>query len=91
MTALLNISENANRVLNTIKVKYQLKDKSQVVEHLVNKYIEDSDDRELRPEFIEELKRASKEKGILIGSSEDFRKRYLGPENVHAKSKRKSR
>lgn len=88
MTALLNISENANRVLNTIKVKYQLKDKSQVVEHLVNKYIEDSDDRELRPEFIEELKRASKEKCILVETS--LAERY-GLKNVQKRNKRKTR
>ena len=88
MTALLNISENTNRVLNIIKVKYQLKDKSQAVECLVNKYIEDSEDRELRPEFIKEVLKASKEKGILVETS--LAERY-GLKNVQKKNKGKTR
>lgn len=88
MTALLNISENTNRVLNTIKVKYQLKDKSQAVECLVSKYIEDSEDPELRPEFIAELRKAEKEKSILVTTS--LAERY-GLKNVPKKDKRKAR
>jgi hypothetical protein len=86
VTALLNLSENANRVLNTIKVKYQLKDKSQAVECLVDKYIDDSDDRELRPEFIRDVLRASKEKGILVETS--LAERY-GRKDVHKGHTRK--
>jgi len=88
VTALLNLNENTNRVLNIIKMKYQLKDKSQAVEHLVDKYIEDSEDRELRPEFIKELLEASKEKGILVETS--LAARY-GLKNVQKKNKGKAR
>ena len=69
-------------------MKYQLKDKSQAVEHLVDKYIEDSEDRELRPEFIQEILKASKEKGILVTTS--LAERY-GPKNVQKSNKRKTR
>ena len=31
---------------------------------------------ELRPEFIEEMKRIKKEKYIYIGTADDLRKRY---------------
>jgi hypothetical protein len=88
VSALLNLSENTNRVLNIIKMKYQLKDKSQAVEHLVDKYIEDSEDRELRPEFIQEILEASKEKGILVKTS--LAERY-GQKNVRKGNKGKAR
>lgn len=89
VTALLNLSENANRVLNIIKVKYQLKDKSQAVEHLVDKYIEDSEDRELRPEFVKELLEASKsEKFIRVDTT--LEERY-GLKDVRKGHRRKTR
>jgi hypothetical protein len=72
-----------------IKVKYQLKDKSQAVEHLVDKYIEDSEDRELRPEFIEEIMEASK-KGKFIRVDTTLAERY-GQKDVCQGHKRKTR
>ncbi len=88
VTALLNLSDNANRVLNSIKARHELKDKSEAVEHLVNVYIEEKNDPELRPEFLEELKRAEKEKSIEIKGSliEHYRIK-----DVQEKNKRKAR
>lgn len=71
--ALLNLDENTNRVLNTVKAKYGLNDKSEAVSFLVDFYIDEQDDPELRPEFIEEIKKASKQKGIKV---KDFGKHY---------------
>jgi len=88
VTALLNLSENANRALNTIKARNGYKDKSEAVEYLVDFYIEEKDEYELRPEFIEELKKAEKEKSIEIKGS--LAERY-GLKNVHKESKRKPR
>lgn len=59
--ALINLSENANRVLNVVKAKYNFKDKSQAIEFLVDIYIEEQDEPDLRPEFIEKLKKLEKE------------------------------
>ena len=89
VSALLNLSENTNRVLNIIKTKYQLKDKSQAVEHLVNKYIEDSGDRELRPEFIKEVLEASKGKFVRYKSMDELGK-DLGLKNVQTKHRTKA-
>jgi len=86
VTALLNLSENANRVLNTIKVKYQLKDKSQAVECLVDKYIDDSEDPELRPEFIKAVQKASK--GPFIRVDTTLAERY-GLKNVQKKNRKR--
>jgi hypothetical protein len=81
--ALLNISENASRVLSVIKAKYGLKDKSAAVEHLVSRYIDESEDRELKPEFIEKLKKIEK-RGKFV-QVDDFAKHY-GLKDVHSKS-----
>ena len=74
--ALVQIDDNTNRVLNVVKAKYGLNDKGKAIELLVSKYIEEEDEPELRPEFIEKAKRIMKEKSIHIGSLENFRKRY---------------
>jgi len=71
--ALLNLDDNTNRVLNTVKAKYDLHDKSEAVSFLVDFYIDEQDDPELRPEFIEEIKKASKQKGIRV---KDFDKEF---------------
>ena len=88
VSALLNISENANRVLNTIKARNGYKDKSQAVEYLVDFYVEEKDEYELRPEFIEELKQAEKGKFIEVKGS--LAERY-GLKNVQKKNRRKTR
>jgi hypothetical protein len=84
--ALLDISENTNRVLNVIKAKYNLKDKSQAVEYLVGQYVDESEDRELRPEFIERIKKARKGKFHTYKNMEDFAK-AIGLKDVPKKSR----
>jgi len=71
--ALIKLNGNINRVLNIVKAKYGLKDKSESVEFIVNKYIEFENEPELRPEFIEKMKKIKKEKSIHV---DDFAKRY---------------
>ena len=71
--ALIKISENANRVLNMIKAKYDLKDKGEAIEQLISEYIDLSNEPDLRPEFIERMKKIEKQKSIPV---EDFEKRY---------------
>ena len=71
--ALIKLNSNINRVLNIVKAKYGLKDKSEAVEFIVNKYIEFENEPELLPEFIEKMKKIKKEKSIRV---DDFAKRY---------------
>ena len=71
--ALINLNNNINRVLNIIKAKYDLKDKSEAIEFVVNKYIEFENEPELRSEFIEKMKKIKKEKSIRV---DDFAKRH---------------
>ena len=58
--ALLNLNDNVNRVLNVIKAKYDLKDKSEAVEFVVQEFIEKENEPELKPEFIEKIKSIEK-------------------------------
>jgi hypothetical protein len=71
--ALITIDENTNRVMNLVKHKFCLKDKSEVVKFLVEEYIENQDEPELRPEFVAKLKKLKKEKRIRF---ESLAKRY---------------
>ncbi len=56
--ALLELSDNTNRVLNVIKAKYELKDKSEAIEFVIEEYIDK--EPELKPEFIEKIKQIEK-------------------------------
>ncbi len=71
--AIINISDRTNQILNIIKAKYGLKDKSQAIDIMSSEYEESLLEPELRPEFIEKLKKKQKEKTIKIG---DFKKHY---------------
>lgn len=71
--ALVKIDENTNRVLNIVKAQYGLRDKSEAIEFVVSKFVEESDEPELRPEFIEKMKKIQAQKSIRV---DDFAKRY---------------
>ena len=58
--ALLNLSENSNRVLNVIKAKYNFRDKSEAVEFIVQEFVEKENEPELKPDFIEKIKSIEK-------------------------------
>ena len=49
--AVINIEESVNRVLNIVKAKYGLKDKSQAINLVVHEYEENFLEPELRPEY----------------------------------------
>jgi hypothetical protein len=86
VNALINLSENANRVLNVVKAKHLLKGKAEAIEFVIAKYIETEDDRELRPEFIRKIYAASKGKFIRIDDfGEYFRLKDDAPARRHAK------
>jgi len=72
--AMINISKQANQVLNIVKARDNLKDKSQAIEKAVLSYGADILEPELRPEYIEKLKRIEKEKGIPFKNIAELRK-----------------
>lgn len=71
--AIINISDETNSVLNILKAKYGLKDKSQAIDRMAREYELELLEPELRPEFIGQMKEIEKEKVIKVKS---FAKRY---------------
>ncbi|MBT4577276.1 DUF2683 family protein [Candidatus Woesearchaeota archaeon] len=74
--AIIKIEDRTNRVLNIVKAKYGLRDKSQAIDLMAEQYQESILEPELKPEFIEKMKRIQKEPNIKIGSMKNFKKRY---------------
>ena len=58
--AIININENTNRLLNILKAKYGLKDKSQAINKMAEKYEQEILEPELRPEYVEKIKKIQK-------------------------------
>ncbi len=71
--AMINISNEANQILNIVKAKYNLTDKSKALEKVILGYGEDMLEPELRPEFIEKMRKRQKEPTVKI---ENFRKHF---------------
>ncbi len=74
--AMVDIDEHANRILNIVKAKFGLHDKSEAINVMAIQYEEEVLEPELRPEFVEEMKRIEREKSIKVGSIKNLRKRY---------------
>lgn len=55
--AFIDINERANRLLNILKAKYGLKDKSQAIERMAEEYEEKILEPELKPEYIEKIRK----------------------------------
>ncbi|MGV8163194.1 MAG: DUF2683 family protein [Candidatus Nanoarchaeia archaeon] len=62
--AMINIDENTNRVLNIIKAKHGLKDKSQAINLVVSEYENLVLEPTLRPEYKKELSKIAKSKHL---------------------------
>jgi hypothetical protein len=71
--AIVTIDDRTNRILNILKAKYDLKDKSQAINLMAQQFEECILEPELRPEFIESLKASENEKTVKV---KDFAKRY---------------
>jgi hypothetical protein len=71
--AIVILDERTNRILNILKAKHGLKDKSQAINLMAQQYEECVLEPQLRPEFIESLKASQNEKTNKV---QDFSKRY---------------
>jgi len=59
--AIVSLGEREDRVLTIVKGKFGLKNKSEAVNLIINKFEEELLEPELRPEFIQKIKRIEKE------------------------------
>ena len=74
--AIINIHEDTNRILNIIKAKHGLKDKSKAIDILAKEYEENLLEPTLRSEYIAKANKIIKQKPIKIGSTSDLKKKY---------------
>ena len=72
--AIININENTNRILNILKAKYGLKDKSQAIDLMAKEYEQEILEPELRPEYIEKATKIMTEKPVKVGTPKELRK-----------------
>ncbi len=72
--ALVSLGEREDRILTIVKGKYGLKTKSDAVKVIIDIFEEECLEPELRPEYIEKIKKIDKEKGIPFKSIAELRK-----------------
>ena len=58
--AIINIDEHTNRLLNILKAKYGLKDKSEAIVIMAQQYEKEVLEPELKPEYIQKIKKIQK-------------------------------
>jgi len=71
--SIIDINEDEDRILNIVKAKYGLKNKSQAVAFITRKYGDSFLEPELKPEYIEKLNKIRKEKYRKFESIQDLR------------------
>lgn len=70
---MINISDRANRVLNIIKARYGLKDKSQAINRMTEEFGQILLEPQLRPDYVKRLRKIESEGTI---SEEEFEKKF---------------
>jgi len=70
--AMINVTEHVNRVLNIVKAKYGLQNKSEAINLVVAEYEQRFLEPELRPEYKKKISRLVKGKHI---SRQEFEKK----------------
>jgi hypothetical protein len=71
---IIQIGEREDRILNIVKAKFGLKNKSEAVALIATTYEDSFLEPELRPEYIEKLKKIRKGKYIKFNSIDELRK-----------------
>ena len=69
---IINISKEANKILNLIKAIYDLPNKSKAIEKLTEIFEKEILEKELKPEFIRRMKKIKKEKTVKINNVDTF-------------------
>ena len=65
-TAIVKLNDEANHVINIVKAKYGLRDKSQAINKMAEEYEHQLLEPELRPEYVDKLRKIGKEKSLKV-------------------------
>ncbi|MFH0830265.1 MAG: DUF2683 family protein [Candidatus Aenigmatarchaeota archaeon] len=74
--SIIRLSEHANRVVNVVKAKEGLKDKSAALESIIEEFEENILDPSFRPEFTESL--LEQDKRIRAGKEKVIKAKTMG-------------
>ena len=72
--SIIQIDEREDRILNIVKAKYGLKNKSEAVALIAEIYEQKFLEPQLRPEYIQKLEKIRKGKFIKYNSLDELRK-----------------
>jgi hypothetical protein len=70
----INLNERESRVINIVKAKYGLKDRSQALSVIIKRYEECELEPQLRPEFVKEIEDTIKKGKFVKGK--DFAEEF---------------
>jgi hypothetical protein len=70
--SIIDIGENEDRIINIVKAKYGLKNKSQAIAIITKAYEDSFLEPELKPEYVEKLQKIRKGKYIKYNSVDDL-------------------
>lgn len=71
--AMIKISKEANQILNIVKAKHNLNNKSKAIEKVVLEYGAEILAPELKPEFVEKMKERQLESTVKV---DNFKKHF---------------
>ncbi len=71
VNAMIKISDQANQILNIVKARHNLRDKSEAIEYVTLSYGQELLEPKLRPDYREKLKKIIKGRHL---SREEFEK-----------------
>ncbi len=71
--AMVKLGEHEDRVLTVVKGKYGLKNKSDAVNFVIDKFEGTFLEPELRPEYLEKLDKIKKQKGTTYTSIDELK------------------
>ena len=72
--AIIDIEDQTNRILNVVKAKFGLKDKSAAINLMAEQYANEIMEPSIRPEYLEKLKGIKNQKGIRFKNIEELKK-----------------
>lgn len=72
--AIIKLKDTTDRILTIVKGKYGLKNKSDAINLVINKFAENLLEPELRPEYREELNKVTKGKHKKFSNVNELRK-----------------
>ncbi|MBI2673311.1 DUF2683 family protein [Candidatus Woesearchaeota archaeon] len=72
--AVINLNEREARVLNIVKGKFGLKNKSEAINLIIDEYEQEFLELKLKPEFVKRLEKLEKQKGIPFKNIAELRK-----------------